>query len=192
MGAVLGHPLVVLLIGALLTGLLIPRLTQRWQDQRKALETKADLIERVSRAVAEIFVATQFAHVGATTQSQERFDDAYRAWQQEKVVLTSLLRAYFRSEELDQRWLRCRAVATAYYVQIGIADPDRRAGYLRTVSAGLVAQPSRDLSEWVDPGTPDLEVAVEADLTDVMQLRNEVWRYLDLTVAALRDSPIRS
>ena len=192
----LGHPLVVLAIGAVLTGLLIPQFTQRWQDQRKALEIKADLIERVSCGVAEIFTATQLASVGAASQPQDKFDEAYRSWAQERVVLTSLIRAYFSSDHLDRAWLRCRASTTAYYVQSGIQrdDPDQsaraRSSYLRIVGAGLESDPPEDFSEEAfsriespNPGRVEIE--------DVFRLRAEVWRSLDITVAAIRRGRIR-
>lgn len=95
-GEVLGHPLFLLVTGALLSGWLGPRLTQRWQDQRKALEIKADLVERVAQSVTEMFTAVQLVQVGAGSFSQNDFDAAYQKWQNEKAVLTSLLRAYFR------------------------------------------------------------------------------------------------
>lgn len=192
----LRHPLVVLAIGAVLTGLIIPHLTQRWQDRRKALEIKADLIERVSCAVAELFTATQFAAVGAASQSQEKFDDVYRSWSQERAILTSLIRAYFSDDRLDQAWMRCRAYTTAYYFQGGLQrdDPDQtargRSLYLRIVAAGLDSDPPEDLTEDAfsrvgiqKPGPVEIE--------DVLRLRAEVWRNLDVTVAAIRGGQIR-
>jgi hypothetical protein len=88
----------------------------------KSLTVKVELVEHLITAVSAIFTATQFAQQGATTQTEDDFDEAYRAWQHEKAILTALLAAYFRSGEVDQRWLRCRTLATAYYVQSGIPD----------------------------------------------------------------------
>jgi hypothetical protein len=192
----LSHPLVVLTVGAALTGLLIPQLTQRWQDQRKALEIKAELIERVSRAVAEIFTAAQLASVGAASQTQDDFDDAYKAWIREKVILTSLLRGYFGDDRIDRAWSGCRGCAGAYYVQIGIRrdSPEEtsraRTRYLRTVAAGLALDPPQDLSEdaFLVEDVPD---SGTAQIEDVLHLRTEVWRRLDVTVAAIRGGRIR-
>lgn len=196
MEELLSHPLVVLAAGAVLTGLLIPLITRRWQDQRKALEIKTDLIERVSCAVSDIFTATQFASVGAASQSQEKFDEAYRTWCQQRVVLTSLIRAYFDSEDLHRAWLRCRACTTAYYVQSGIQLEDEEATtrarffYLRTVAAGLRSDPPQDRSEETSLASQKLR-ASPAEIDEISRLRSETWSSLDITVAAIRQSTIR-
>ncbi|MCA1703082.1 MAG: hypothetical protein LC808_07355 [Actinobacteria bacterium] len=44
---VLESPLLLLVLGAVVTGWLLPRIAQDWQDKRKGLEIKADLVERV-------------------------------------------------------------------------------------------------------------------------------------------------
>jgi len=199
MGKALGHPLVLLVVGAVLSGLLVPQLTQRWQDQRKALEIKAELVERVTRAVSDIFTATQFAQVGATSQSQADLDAAYRAWQRDKAVLTSLLGAYFRNPSVDDAWRRVRALATAYYVQIGVRDgqghPDeaRRREYLRVVATGLALSPPQDWSEEGRPmGSESISTrAVVLDLADALALRTEVHRQLDAAVAVIVDARLR-
>jgi len=56
-GDILTHPIVLLALGGLVSGWLVPGITQRWQDQRKALAVKADLVERVAQAVAAIYTA---------------------------------------------------------------------------------------------------------------------------------------
>ncbi len=193
-GDVLGHPLVILIAGAFLTGWLIPRITRRWQDQRKALEIKADQIERVTSAVTEIFTATQFAQLGAESQTQEEFDEAYRTWQHDKAVLTHLIRVYFRSNALDNQWLRCRALATAYYVQVGIQDPEGRRQWLERVQYGLMATP--DPIDFSDGDSPysDLEDARPPlsgpDLTDIQVLRLEINKALEGTVRLALDTPV--
>jgi hypothetical protein len=190
MGEALGHPLVLLVIGALLSGLLVPRLTQRWQDQRKALEIRAELVERVTRVVSDIFTATQFAQVGATSQTQADFDAAYRNWQRDKAVLTALLGAYFRDSGVDDAWRRVRTLATAYYVQIGIHDDERRRAYLQTVAAGLAQAPPQDWSEEVRSPSPESEPG-GADLRDPRVLRTEVRRHLDATLALIVAARLR-
>jgi hypothetical protein len=92
-GDILTHPIVLLALGGLVSGWLVPRITQRWQDQRKALEVKADLVERVAQAVAAIYTAVQFAQVHAESQSQMDFDASYRNCQHEQAVITAQRRA---------------------------------------------------------------------------------------------------
>lgn len=189
---VLKHPLFLLLAGAVLSGLLIPRLTQRWQDQRKALELKAALIERAARAVTSMFMAVQFAMVGAKSQTEADLDSAYRSWQQEKAVLTALLSAYFSNPRVDDAWRRCRALTTAYYVQAGIhradgSGADVRQAYLARVAVGIALSPPEDWSEEatassLSPGGTTL------DLSDIFVLRHEVRRHLNEALRAIAEA----
>jgi hypothetical protein len=183
---VIGHPLTLLVVGAALTGLLLPWVTRTWQDQRKALEIKAALVERVSSAVQGIATAVQFALVGAASQTQEQFDAAYRAWQLEKSVLTALLGAYFRDPAVPSAWTRCRALATAYYVQAGIGPEPRRVQYLGSVAAGLTQQPPEDVSDGTSDARTD-EARGQA-LADPRTLRAELDRALAACVSAIVDT----
>lgn len=196
---VLGHPLLLLAVGSALSGWLLPRIAQQWQDQRKGLEIRTQLVERVVRAVTEMFTAVQFAQVGAESQTQIDFDQAYRSWQKEKAVLTSLLAAYFRNTSLDHKWIRCRALATAYYIQVGIRGRDgesaeeRRRRYLSKVASGLSRPVPEDYSEDVEkelvPETaPSTSPAL--DLSDGTVLRLAVRRELDLTVQVMIASSV--
>lgn len=152
------------------------------------------MVERVTSAVTSIFIATQFAQVGARSQTQADFDKAYRSWEEEKAVLTALLKAYFRSDALDVQWLTCSALATAYYVQLGIKSEDRRCGYLRMVSQGLDAKP-KPLDEAdvvLDNLVQDTrtEGSERGDVTNVTILRTEVRKELDRTVQLILDTTV--
>jgi hypothetical protein len=188
LGRVVGHPLTLLLLGALLSGLLVPYIARGWQDQRKALEVKATLVERLTKAVVEIATSVQFVLVGAASQSQEDFDAAYRSWQLEKSVLTSLLGAYFRNPAVAAAWTRCRALATAYYVQAGIGPGPGKERYLGAVAAGLARVPPSDLSD--DPGQEPPDETRGRALADGRVLRAEVDQALAECVAAVVDARI--
>jgi len=60
MTSVLAHPLIVLLVGAALTGILVPAFTRRWQNRQKELEIKAALVSDLSEAIMSIVMAVQF------------------------------------------------------------------------------------------------------------------------------------
>lgn len=176
------------MIGAALSGLLVPLVARGWQDQRKALEVKAALAERLTRAVVEMAMAVQFALVGAASQSQEDFDRAFRTWQMEKSVLTSLLSAYFRDGAVTAAWTHCRALATAYYVQAGIPAGPRREQYLGAVAAALSQVPPSDVSE--DPGDTAGDTARGQALSDHRVLRAELDQALTQCVSAVLDARI--
>jgi hypothetical protein len=59
----LNHPFVLLLTGALLSGLLIPSFTRRWQNHQKILELKTELVSEVSESTMKLIMAVQSTHI---------------------------------------------------------------------------------------------------------------------------------
>lgn len=143
----LAHPLTLLLVTAVVSGLLVPRLTQQWQDHQQEVAIRRDFAARVSRTVAEIFIATQLAQGGAKSQTQAAFDAAYVKWEVESAVLGAELRAYYRAESLHRNWARCTQLTTAYYVQVGIPDATQRKTYLDGVRTELSLAPGVNLAD---------------------------------------------
>ena len=214
-GDILRHPLVILLAGGFLTGWLVPRITRRWQDQRNALEIKADLIERVASAVTEISTATLFA-LDPKSQGRTELAEAYRSWQHDRAVLTHLIKVYFRSKALDNQWLRCGTLATAYVIQLGILDKKEREGFLEFVERELSLPVPLDGTELRrDPlGNPLAEFEHEQEVQKLRDtiaandpeysgpplelfyqrenrlLRMEIKRVLDETVQLAIDTPV--
>jgi hypothetical protein len=76
----LAHPLVLLLIGAIVTSFLFPYLTRGWQDHQRGLELKANLIDQINEttegALAEL--------------SEVEFRDQYNALSKDATVLNAL------------------------------------------------------------------------------------------------------
>lgn len=171
MAGLLAHPLTLLVVTAAVSGLLVPRLTQQWQDHQQQVDIRRDFAARVSRTVGEIFVASQLAQVGALSQSQEDFDAAYVRWEVESAVLGAELRAYYPAESLHRAWSRCTQLATAYYTQVGIPDPGRRARYLQSVQQ-------------------QLDLPNDVDLTDTEVLRANVLSERDQVIREVLDRPM--
>jgi hypothetical protein len=65
------HPLLLLIVGALLSSWLIPSITQRWQNHQKELEIKTNLASQISESVTGITMAVQFAPLEAAEQTQQ-------------------------------------------------------------------------------------------------------------------------
>lgn len=55
----LQHPLLLLVVGALISSYIIPLYTKAWQDHQKELELKTDLVSEISDATASILTKTQ-------------------------------------------------------------------------------------------------------------------------------------
>jgi hypothetical protein len=129
MAGFLAHPLFLLLAGAVLTGLLIPALTRRWQDRQKALELKTELIGEISESITEMVMAVQFVHLGATSMDQQRFDEAYREWEARSAVIGTKLQAYFPKTAIPNEWNALSEIVTDFYALEGVSDEKQRSEY---------------------------------------------------------------
>jgi hypothetical protein len=121
----LRHPLTVLLVGALMSGLLIPAFTRRWQNHQKALEIKTQLVSELSKSIMGIIMAVQFARVGAKSQKQADFDQAYRDWEIESAVIGTKLQAYFPETTIPDEWTGFSALVTDLYALEGVNANER-------------------------------------------------------------------
>lgn len=166
----LAHPMTLLIVTAIVSGLLIPQFTQQWQDHQQQLDTRREFAARIARSVGEIFIATQLAQLRAASQSQEKFDAAYVRWEIESAVLDAELRAFYRTEPLHDAWSRCRQLTTAYYVQSGMTT-DRRTLYLKQLQK-------------------DLNLPSNIDLTNLEVLRAQVMAERDNVIRKVLDDPI--
>lgn len=135
----LAHPLFLLLAGAVLTGLLIPTVTRRWQDRQKALELKTELVGEISESITEMVMAVQFVHLGAASMNQEKFDEAYREWEARSAVIGTKLQAYFPKTEIPDDWTRLSEVVTDFYALEGVSDELRRSEYSLRIDERLSA-----------------------------------------------------
>jgi len=73
------HPLVLLLIGALISGVLIPYFTNRAAKYQKGLEIKTDLVRRINESVIPVIISLLHmqdemgnVHYAITTQTDKR------------------------------------------------------------------------------------------------------------------------
>ena len=150
-GKGLGHPLILLLVTAAVSGVLVPQLTQQWQDQQQQVVTRRDFAARVSRTVGEIYIATYKAEVDpaseTTEETQAQLDDAYFRWEIESAVLEAELRAYYPEDSLHDAWRRCTELYEAYYAQLGIWDAVRRREYLEGVHRRFALPAAIDLTD---------------------------------------------
>src|SRR5688572_15919458 len=69
------YPLILLLVGAGVTSLLIPWFTNRWQDRRKQLEIKVDLVSKIT----EVY-GSMSAKVVVSTERMKPISNIDEAW----------------------------------------------------------------------------------------------------------------
>jgi hypothetical protein len=119
-------PVAVLLSGIVVTGLLIPELTKRRDNRRKALEIKTQLVSDMSEAVMAFVMAIQFSVLGAVGQDQKEYDDAYKQWEKERSVIGTKLEAYFPKTDIGSAWSEFAHRVTNFYALTGIPEPEVR------------------------------------------------------------------
>ena len=122
--AILRHPLFLILATGLVSGLLIPRLTQRWQDHQKAIETRTRFSSEVTESVVKIVLAVQMAERGAI--SPESYDEAYHEWEVKRATLGSELRGHFQDGQLAMDWMAFSEEVMQLYILSGtFSEPYR-------------------------------------------------------------------
>jgi hypothetical protein len=111
MSEFLGHPMVLLLTGAVLTGFLLPMIARVSQDRQKELEIKVGLVSELSETIMKIIMAVQFAqHVIKQpipfdiSKEQENLNNAYRDWEIESAIIGTKLKAYFLKSKIPDDW----------------------------------------------------------------------------------------
>lgn len=129
----LRHPLLLLVVTALISQYLIPHITSRWQNHQKEIELKIGLVSQISESVLNIVMATQFAELGSKSQSQEDFDRAFRAWEIQRAVIGSKIRGYFPEMELAKKWDDFSEIVTEIYALSGTTDLTFREERLYTI-----------------------------------------------------------
>ena len=116
------QPFLLLIATALISNYLIPKITRRWQDHQKELELKTGFVSEISEIVVGIIMAVQFAEVGAASQTQEQFDQAYRTWEVKKAIIGSKIRGYFPNTTLGKDWDEFSEIVSEVYALSGTTD----------------------------------------------------------------------
>lgn len=122
----LSHPLLLLIVGAIISSYLIPALTRRWQDHQKELELKTTLVGEISESVMRMIVISQFAAVGGLSFTQDDFDQAYLKWSVDSSVIGSKLWAYFPKTNIPTDWETYTNLVSEFYALTGVSDVGMR------------------------------------------------------------------
>jgi hypothetical protein len=123
-------PLLVVLLTAVLSGLVVPRITTHWQDHEKELQLKTSLVDGINESILQIVIAVQFAeHAFAGMPGsfdQAKFDDAYQKWEVQRAVLGGKLKAYFGDRKIPEDFERLVEAISEVYALSGTANPKFR------------------------------------------------------------------
>lgn len=95
----LAHPFLLLIVGAIISSILVPTFSKKWQDRKKKLEIKIDLMTKISEVVASWEIDTR-ALVRLEHPPTERNPE----WRVKGSSITAILFAYFPSEPIYEKW----------------------------------------------------------------------------------------
>jgi hypothetical protein len=124
---ILSHPFIVLIAGAILTGLLLPFLTNRWQSRQKDLELqlqlKLDLLKRINQSVTQTIMSSisAWSILSATSngelrdKEQQERNSMYRKWEISSAEIESDIETYFPNTDMGKRWYEYSEVLSAFY-----------------------------------------------------------------------------
>lgn len=102
--SIISHPVFLLVVGAVFASILTPWLTNRWQDHKKALEIKVNLVTRITRLLSEVYAAavstTLWRNQQFTAEQFEEFRSLMSRWHIESNVARSEIQAYLGDTSL--------------------------------------------------------------------------------------------
>jgi hypothetical protein len=162
-------PIVVAVIGIVLSSWLLPALTRQWDDRQKANEVRASVAYEAASATARALSDAQQASLAGLWKGSERpsSSPAAREWAVASLRIQARLQTYFGRKALERWQLVSRYVSTTLSLAHGDAAGvwaealgDRR-------SASLEAQVLRYWDNRVDGSA--LAAAILAEQRDVTQ-----------------------
>jgi hypothetical protein len=98
------HPFIILLIGAAISGLLVPYITNQWQNHQKELELKTGLASQIAKAVANIIIVSRIVQIPAYAYTNLSYASTFEEWEISKATIGSQIEAYFPETPIKQQW----------------------------------------------------------------------------------------
>src|SRR6476659_1909657 len=139
---ILSNPLLLLIVGGILTGLLIPYITTRWQNHEKELEIKTSLVSKISEYATRMLMAIQFVEVSPSQGSnssltQEQYNNEYRDWKINSDIMQSQINAYFPNIDASKQWKRFSNSVEFLYALSGVRSEESRIDFLQKIQTNL-------------------------------------------------------
>jgi hypothetical protein len=115
---------VLLTLGALISSLLVPWFTRKWQDHQKALELKSDLASQIAESVTSTIVVSRSVYEEQRRGYSPAEQKSWRAWLIKSAAIEARLRAYFPDGSLADEWLGfTQEIETFHVISDGLDDP---------------------------------------------------------------------
>ncbi len=137
----LSHPLVLLFIGAIVTGILVPSFTRGWQNEQTAQATKTKVITDVGDAVSTAMTQLEIdmnpvLNSGIAPHGRlntpQNIAASYNAWTMKKTNVASEVTAYFPSNNIPTHWGNLSGLINNFFLLTYAGDPGMRHYYIFT------------------------------------------------------------
>jgi hypothetical protein len=115
------NPLILLIVGAVSSGILIPSFTRKWQDHQTELNQKIELVDKLSESVTKIVIACKY---GTTRNDMEK---DIREYHTGCSYITSRIEAYFypSNDQIAKKWWKYDIVLRELYELPGTSGETR-------------------------------------------------------------------
>lgn len=124
--AILRHPLFLVAATGVVSSYVIPRLTRRWQDHQKAIETRTRFATEGTETIIRFLLSVQLAERKAIQPDQ--YSAAYQEWEVRRATFASQLRGQFQDSVVAAEWVSLSEAVTALYRLSGtFSEPYRSA-----------------------------------------------------------------
>lgn len=111
----LSSPFLTLVIGAIISGLLIPYITTTWQNHAKALEIKTEIANLISQILSKTIVTAQFAIANSSAVDEIEFHKVAIEWSEISASIETQLLVYFPNKEISGEWKNFSRIVLDYY-----------------------------------------------------------------------------
>jgi hypothetical protein len=113
----ISNPLLLLIIGALVSGLLIPTFTNRWQLHQKGMEIRIDIVSRIIKSVMRLLTLIESAK-SSESMTKLELDKEYINFKLDSAVIGTELESYFPDEKkIAEDWDKLRNEIREFYEQ---------------------------------------------------------------------------
>jgi hypothetical protein len=136
----LSHPLLLLLIGSIITGILVPSFTQRWQRNQTAQAMKTEVIGDVTSAVSVPMTQLSVTQnpVFATSPngdptSSASIQSTFATFLSQSDTVDSTIKAYFPENTIPKHWEDLSSLLQNFYLLTYATDPRLRGLYTQSI-----------------------------------------------------------
>ena len=99
------HPLVIVVIGAVISGLIISPITDRWQNRQKELQIRVNLVRRISRTIMGRMTKIELGVPAKRLEElNKESNDEYMKFKVDSAVIGTELDSYFPNQEIGKKW----------------------------------------------------------------------------------------